>query len=190
MKSGLAPPEPDGRATHDHHLSNLQPETAARQLKNALAVHSGDTPLRDAPAPAEEAAVIQGVALTDRAATLAEFEDYLRTTNNRDGRPYEEGTINAYVNPGKNLDEWLTTKGIDGDFTNADTATLNKYFREYYLGTVKAERTLSSGTCSSCSTTWNASETTPAPASKASTATQRSKDAPRPCPPTLSTSWR
>jgi integrase/recombinase XerD len=106
---------------------------AARQLKSPLAVHSGDTPLRDAPAPAEEAAVIQGVALTDRAATLAEFEDYLRTTNNRDGRPYEEGTINAYVSPGKNLDEWLTTKGIDGDFTNADTATLNKYFREYYL---------------------------------------------------------
>jgi NAD(P)-dependent dehydrogenase (short-subunit alcohol dehydrogenase family) len=30
---------------------------AARQLKSPLAVHNGDTPLRDAPAPAEEAAV-------------------------------------------------------------------------------------------------------------------------------------
>jgi hypothetical protein len=30
------------------------------------------------------------ITLTDRQATLAEFADYLRTTNNRDGRPYEE----------------------------------------------------------------------------------------------------
>jgi hypothetical protein len=27
--------------------------------------------------------------LSDRESTLAEFEDYLRTVNNRDGRPYE-----------------------------------------------------------------------------------------------------
>jgi hypothetical protein len=74
-------------------------------LKSPLAVHGefrvpaaigvADTGLR----------AVQAVALTDRAATLAEFEDHLRTTNSRDGRPYEEATINAYVSPGKTLDE-------------------------------------------------------------------------------------
>jgi hypothetical protein len=68
---------------------------------------------------------VEGIALTERQATIAEFEDFLRTTNNRDGRPYEDGSINAYVSPAKNLDAWLTANGIDGDFTVADTATLN-----------------------------------------------------------------
>jgi integrase/recombinase XerD len=73
------------------------------------------------------------VVLSDRETTLTEFEDYLRTVNNRDGRPYEEKTISAYAGPGKHLDKWLTSQGIDGDFTVADTALLNRYFREYYL---------------------------------------------------------
>ena len=30
------------------------------------------------------------VALTDREATLAEFQGYLQTVNNRDGRPFEK----------------------------------------------------------------------------------------------------
>ena len=34
--------------------------------------------------------VLAGVALSDREAALAEFEDYLRTVNSREGRPYEE----------------------------------------------------------------------------------------------------
>jgi hypothetical protein len=37
------------------------------------------------------------------------------------------------VTPCKNLDKWMTDQGIDGDFTTADTALPNKYFREYYL---------------------------------------------------------
>jgi hypothetical protein len=41
------------------------------------------------------------VALTDREETLAEFQGYLRTVNNRDGRPYEEKTITAYSDPAK-----------------------------------------------------------------------------------------
>ena len=64
---------------------------------------------------------------------MAEFADYLRTVNNRDGRPYEGKTIEAYLIPCRNLDKWLTAKGIEGDFTVADTALLNRYFREYYL---------------------------------------------------------
>lgn len=71
--------------------------------------------------------------MSGREATLAEFEDYLRTVNSREGRPYEEKTISNYTGPGKNLDRWMTASGIDGDFTVLDTVTLNRYFREYYL---------------------------------------------------------
>lgn len=49
--------------------------------------------------------------------------------NNRDGRPYEEKTIIVYPGPAKNLDTWMTANGIEGDFAEADTATLNRYFR-------------------------------------------------------------
>jgi len=45
----------------------------------------------------------EGPVLSDREATLAEFEDYLRTVNYRDGRPYEEKTIEAYLIPFRNL---------------------------------------------------------------------------------------
>jgi integrase/recombinase XerD len=101
-----------------------------RPLKNPLALptgHVGPHPAADAPRGA------RSVPLRDREATLAEFEDYLRTINNRDGRPYEDNTIGAYTTPCKNLDKWMTDRGIDGDFTVADTALLNEYFREYYL---------------------------------------------------------
>ena len=31
------------------------------------------------------------------------------------------------------MDTWLRARGIEGDFTVADTVLLNRYFREYYL---------------------------------------------------------
>ena len=49
-----------------------------------------------------------------RSVTLDEFDDHLRTVNNRDGRPYEEATIHAYVYPAKALDAWMTANGLDG----------------------------------------------------------------------------
>ena len=70
-------------------------------------------------------------ALTDREATLAEFQGYLRTVNNRAGRPFEEKTVIAYSDPVKSLDKWMTANGIDGDYDVADTALLNQFFREY-----------------------------------------------------------
>jgi integrase/recombinase XerD len=104
----------------------------ARPLKSPLAIAERyGSPRAADPLDVNEPA-LQGVVMTDREATLAEFEDYLRTTNNRDGRPYQDKTIEAYVLPAKNLERWLTAKGIEGDFTAADTALLNKYFREYY----------------------------------------------------------
>jgi hypothetical protein len=81
-----------------------------------------------------------------RSLTLAEFRDYLRTVNSRDGRPYEDATINAYLYPAKALDAWMTEKRLDGDFTTVDTALLNRYFREYFHTTARAARTPSSAT--------------------------------------------
>jgi site-specific recombinase XerD len=104
---------------------------AGRPLKSPLAVAGGSW--QPDPAAGREAPVTRGSLLPDRAVTLAEFEEYLRTTTNRDGRPYEEATINAYLSPVKNLDAWMTATGIDGDFTVASTVLLNRYFREYYL---------------------------------------------------------
>jgi hypothetical protein len=86
-------------------------------LKSPLAMPSG-APVTPADYSADiEGAVLASVVLSDRNATLAEFEDYLRTVNNRDGRPYEEKMISNYVGPGKNLDVWMAASGLEGDFT-------------------------------------------------------------------------
>jgi site-specific recombinase XerD len=102
-----------------------------RPLKNPLAVASGQTGPRGR-APHADAALGRVVALSDREATLAEFEDYLRTVNTRDRRPHEEKSILAYAGPAKNLDKWLTQNRVTGDFTVADTVPLNRYFRDYF----------------------------------------------------------
>ena len=62
-----------------------------------------------------------GGARRRRSLTLTEFRDYLRTVNSRDGLPYQDATINAYIYPAKALDAWMTEKGLDGDFTTVDT---------------------------------------------------------------------
>ena len=67
-----------------------------------------------------------------RELTLADFADYLRTTNNRNGRPFEEATASNYVYAARALDAWMTAQGIDGDFTVADTAMLNRFLRDYF----------------------------------------------------------
>jgi integrase/recombinase XerD len=103
---------------------------AGRPLKSPLAVPGGLAP--STISPGLDTPVIRRV-MSDREQTMAEFTDYLRTVNNRDGRPYEGKTIEAYLIPCRNLDKWLTARGIEGDFTVADTALLNRYFREYYL---------------------------------------------------------
>jgi len=67
---------------------------AKAPLKSPLAVSAGTTrtPVLSG---AGEGTALTGADLGVRAATLAEFEDYLRTVNNRDGRPYEEKTMSA-----------------------------------------------------------------------------------------------
>lgn len=97
---------------------------ARRQLKSPLAAPGAGGPRPSTADPVS--AVVRPVPLDDREATLADFEGYLRTVNNRDGRPYEEKTIIVYLGPAKNQDTWMTANGIEGDFTEADAATLNR----------------------------------------------------------------
>lgn len=47
--------------------------------------------------PGADRPAVHAAAPDPRSVTLDEFGDCLRTVNNRDGRPYEEATINAYV---------------------------------------------------------------------------------------------
>jgi hypothetical protein len=106
-------------------------QEACRPLKSPLATPAGAGLSLCPPAPGTDRPSTRQ-ALSERHETLAEFADYLRTITNRDGRPYEEATINAYVSPVKHLDAWMTANAIDGDFCAADAAMLNRYFREYY----------------------------------------------------------
>jgi len=102
-------------------------------LRSPLAAATQSPPPPPTCPPADTGpASSQPTAADPRSLTLAEFGDYLRTINNRDGRPYEDTTINAYVFPAKALDAWMTANSLDGDFTTVDTAMLNRYFREYY----------------------------------------------------------
>jgi hypothetical protein len=67
-----------------------------RGLKSPLAVAS---PVRHSGTSAESPVRTSAprARLSDRESTIAEFEDYLRTANNRDGRPYKEKTISVRV---------------------------------------------------------------------------------------------
>jgi hypothetical protein len=67
---------------------------AGRPLKSPLAVTSSHFTPGTHTGTADDPSVRE-TALTGRKASIAEYEDYLRTTTNRDDRPYEEGSINA-----------------------------------------------------------------------------------------------
>src|ERR1700722_4253083 len=100
--------------------ARTRPAAARRPLKSPLAAPTWEGTTPHLPSLGGERPA-RRQALSEREQTLEEFADYLRTTTNRDGRPYEEATINAYVSPTKHLDAWMTGSGIDGDFTAADT---------------------------------------------------------------------
>ena len=96
-------------------------------VKSPLAAHSHGTT-----AVARTRIGTPGTSKSPRGASIADFSDYLRTTNNRNGRPYEEATVENYVFAARALDRWMTAEGIDGDFTVADTAMLNRFLRDYF----------------------------------------------------------
>jgi integrase/recombinase XerD len=106
--------------------------TPAHVLKSPLAAHSRGAAGSRVPVLAGTAAHGTRAEMSARAITLQDFADYLLTTNNRAGRPYEDATVHNYVYAGKALDQWMTAKGIEGDFTACDTAMLNLFLREYF----------------------------------------------------------
>ncbi|MFI9757648.1 tyrosine-type recombinase/integrase [Streptomyces sp. NPDC051963] len=67
-----------------------------------------------------------------RAAMLDELELHLSTTTNRLGRPYQQGTVRAYLTGARTLHRWMTAAGVEEDFTAVDTALLNRFFRHHY----------------------------------------------------------
>ncbi|MFC8464777.1 tyrosine-type recombinase/integrase [Streptomyces sp. NPDC057250] len=67
-----------------------------------------------------------------RLALLGELRLHLQTTNNKNGRPFQRKTINAYVNAGKALSAWMTQAGVEHDFTACDVQVLNQFFRWWY----------------------------------------------------------
>ncbi|WP_328770451.1 hypothetical protein [Streptomyces sp. NBC_00286] len=74
-----------------------------------------------------------------RTSLIAELELHLSTTTNKQGRPFQRRTINAYKYAAVQLHHWLTSSpqinavGVEvTSFTEVDTATLNRFFRWYY----------------------------------------------------------
>ncbi len=65
---------------------------------------------------------------------LSEFTAWLRSRTNKHHRPFQADTIAAYADAGRALDQWMTSEGIDGDFTACDTGTLNRFFADYLAG--------------------------------------------------------
>ncbi|MFI2504569.1 tyrosine-type recombinase/integrase [Streptomyces sp. NPDC018972] len=63
---------------------------------------------------------------------LFEYATYLRTVNNKHGRPYQEKTVTAYTKAVKAVAQWMDRQDMPGDFTVLDTRTLNRFFRAYY----------------------------------------------------------
>jgi integrase/recombinase XerD len=66
-----------------------------------------------------------------RAMQVSEFCQWLRSRTNQEKRPFQEQTITACKVAARALGAWMTTSGIDGDFTDCDAGMLNRFFRDY-----------------------------------------------------------
>ena len=103
----------------------------ARTVKTAPAHHPAKRPVRSplsadshgTTAVARTRIQTPGTSKSPRDASIADFCDYLRTTNNRNGRPYEEATVENYVYAARALGRWMSAEGIDRDFTVAAKRT-------------------------------------------------------------------
>jgi integrase/recombinase XerD len=62
---------------------------------------------------------------------ISEFGQWLRSRTSKEKRPFQEETITAYQVTARALDAWMTSAGLDGDFTACDTGVLNRFFRDY-----------------------------------------------------------
>jgi integrase len=48
---------------------------------------------------------------------ISEFGDWLRTQTNKQRRPFQEETVQAYTAAAVTLSAWMETEGVSGDFT-------------------------------------------------------------------------
>ena len=62
---------------------------------------------------------------------ISEYGEWLRSQTNRHGRPFQQETISAYRDAAVALSSWMTSAGLEADFTGCDTAALNRFFRGY-----------------------------------------------------------
>jgi hypothetical protein len=67
-----------------------------------------------------------------RTMMIGEFSAWLRSRTNKEKRPFQEETITAYATAARALSSWMTSAGVDGDFTACDTGILNRFFRDYH----------------------------------------------------------
>ena len=66
-----------------------------------------------------------------REVMISEYGEWLRTLTNRHGRPFQAETISAYRDAAVALSAWMTSSGLEADFTGCDTGALNRFFRAY-----------------------------------------------------------
>ena len=62
---------------------------------------------------------------------ISEYGEWLRSQTNRHRRPFQQETISAYRDAAVALSSWMTSAGLEADFTGCDTAALNRFFRGY-----------------------------------------------------------
>jgi hypothetical protein len=63
-----------------------------------------------------------------RQVMISEYGEWLRSQTNRHGRPFQAETISAYRDAAVALSAWMTSAGLEADFTGCDTAVLNRFF--------------------------------------------------------------
>ncbi|MFD4337208.1 tyrosine-type recombinase/integrase [Streptomyces anulatus] len=105
--------------------------TAARQLKSPLRAQKRVSAPASTPTGPTPVRLLNG-SQDARTALIAELELHLSTTTNRNGRPFQRRTINAYKYAATQLHHWMTAAGLEGDFTLVDVSVLNRYLRWYY----------------------------------------------------------
>jgi hypothetical protein len=66
-----------------------------------------------------------------RQVMISEYGEWLRTQTNRHGRPFQQETISACRDAAVALSSWMTSTGLEADFTGCDTAALNRFFRAH-----------------------------------------------------------
>jgi integrase/recombinase XerD len=62
---------------------------------------------------------------------ISEYGEWLGSQTNRHGRPFQAESISAYRDAAVALSAWMTSAGLEADFTGCDTAALNRFFRGY-----------------------------------------------------------